>query len=95
VRNDDGYEVAFTGREAFAQKVTYSDGMKTETVIGEWGQFPSGNKLRWGMHLALTDRYLVKWDDGSDMNPEERETLRNRFRASLDFMRIPHTIDRV
>jgi hypothetical protein len=94
VRNDDGYEVAFAGRDKLAQKVTYSDGRKSKTILGEPGVLArTEHKRKWGLHFAFGDRYLARWDDGSEMSPEERETLRNRIHASLEYMGVPHAVD--
>jgi hypothetical protein len=46
-----------------------------------------------GLHFALQDRYLAKWDDGSATSAEDRETVRNRLRAALEYMRIRYTFD--
>jgi len=93
VRNDDGYEVAFAGKQKRAQKVKYSDGYRSLTVIGEPVVTVVDGKWRCGFHFALQDRYLTDWDNGSKISPEEREMVRQRLRSSLEFMRVPSTFD--
>jgi len=90
VRDDSGYEVAFVGMDRRARKVKYSDGKRSITVAGEPVKV---SEKRWGLHFALQDRYLGKWDDGSETTHEERETVRNRFRGALEYMRVRYTLD--
>ena len=91
VHNDEGYDVEFAGVFGRGRKVKYADNRGQVTVVGE--PTISGSKGKWRLHFALGDKYLQRWDEGREMSPEEREAIRFRIHASLDFMGIPHTID--
>jgi hypothetical protein len=95
VRNDDGYEVAFVGGGYMRGfEIRYSGREGSRTVIGETARVStSGGKFKRGLHLALEDHSLAKWDDGSETTAEEREAIRTRIHASLEYMGIPHTMD--
>jgi hypothetical protein len=94
VQHDEGYEVAFVRAANRVRKVRYSDALKSLTIGGEPVVMPGGKgKRRWGLHFALQDRYLQKWDNGSETTAAEREVIRTRIRASLEYMHVPYTID--
>jgi len=93
VQSDEGYEVAFARKEGRGQKVKYSDGYRSLTVIGEPIVTVADGKRKLGYHFALQDRYLADWDDASKTTAEERNMVRERLRSSLEFMRVPSTFD--
>jgi hypothetical protein len=92
VRNDEGYEVGFVGTYKGGRRVKYSIGDRALTVLAEPAKVEVGtNTWRLGLHFALDDRYLAKWDDGSPTTAEERASIRGRIHAALEYMGVLHS----
>jgi hypothetical protein len=74
VRSDDGYEIAFAEKVNRVQKVRYSEGTRSLTTIGE--PVLTSPERKWGLHFALADKYLDRWDDGTRTTTAERDAIR-------------------
>jgi len=93
-RSDEGYEIAFVGSIPRGRKLRYSEGKRSVTCVGEQSVIVERNAKSRGLHFALDPRHLTEWDDGSAISVVEREQVQERIHALLEYMRLPHSLDR-
>lgn len=93
VRSDEGYELALMGGVPRGEKLRYSEGYRSVTVVGEQALIVEGKRKRWGYHFALDQRHLRDWDDGSEISLQDRGKIQDRIRSLLEFMKVPRSLD--